>query len=163
MHGDGFDQVPKVTVAKTVPVQKTQSGKPRPLARKRAVPAVTQKPSVPAAAPPHPIQPPRRPQPPFPCSCRFGVLPLRMGRKPNRTEGFDDREANGKLRRLHYTRKTSTAERITYGTSGKRIFVFIEAAKKISKKVQFFSFFVLSIQIFFVSLQYQTKTDEPTG
>ena len=75
-----------------------------------------------------------------------------MGRKPNRTEGFDDREANGKLRRLHYTRKTSTAERITYGTSGKRIFVFIEAAKKISKKVQNICFFVLPIQNFFVSL-----------
>ena len=60
---------------------RTQSGKHRPLARKRAVPAVTQKPSVPAAARPPILSAPETTPAPFSLKLSFRDAALTDGVK----------------------------------------------------------------------------------
>ena len=148
MHGDGFDQVPKVTVAKTVPVQKTQSGKPRPLARKRAVPAVTQKPSVPAAASPHPISPRDDPSPLFPevvvsgC-CLDGWGEIRVGQKASTTGRQTASCAVCTIQGKHQQQKESLMKHQGKGFSDSS-----RQQKKYQKKCKIFAFLYCQFKTF---------------
>ena len=86
MHGDGFDQVPKVTVAKTVPVQNAIREAPPPCSQAGGTSRNAEAICPGSRASPHPISPRDDPSPLFPevvvsgC-CLDGWGEIRVGQK----------------------------------------------------------------------------------